>query len=114
MKTNVVAKKAGLVAEAIEAEKTIIHISTLAKKPDMASPTFAKLLEPIQKALSGIVEIKDKSRGDPLFNHLSVVAEGVPALGWFTCVSIYKHARSRNNNLMFHFRNQRLSPLSAT
>lgn len=45
-----------------------------------------KLVEPIQKALTGIVSIKDQHRGDPLFNHLSVVAEGVAALGWFTAV----------------------------
>ena len=76
-----------MVAEAIEAEKTIIHIASLAKKPDMTSSVFMKLIEPIQKALSGVVELKEKNRGDPLFNHLSVVAEGIPALGWFTCVS---------------------------
>ncbi|KAI9492205.1 adenylate cyclase associated N terminal-domain-containing protein [Zychaea mexicana] len=80
-----VAAQAALVAEAIEAEKTIIHIASLAKKPDMSSSVFMKLIEPIQKALSGVVEIKEKNRGAALFNHLSVVAEGVPALGWFTC-----------------------------
>ncbi|KAI9263262.1 adenylate cyclase associated N terminal-domain-containing protein [Phascolomyces articulosus] len=80
-----VAAQAALVAEAIEAEKTIIHIASLAKKPDMTSSVFMKLIEPIQKALSGVVELKEKNRGDPFFNHLSVVAEGVPALGWFTC-----------------------------
>ncbi|KAI7853696.1 adenylate cyclase associated N terminal-domain-containing protein [Circinella umbellata] len=80
-----VATQAALVAEAIEAEKTIIHIASLAKKPDMTSSVFMKLIEPIQKALSGVVELKEKNRGDPLFNHLSVVAEGIPALGWFTC-----------------------------
>lgn len=72
--------------EAVDAEKTIIQISCLAKKPDMSSSAFMKLVEPIQKALTGIVGIKDQHRGDPLFNHLSVVAEGVAALGWFTAV----------------------------
>ena len=52
----------------------------------MTSPTFMKLLEPIQKSLGSIMEIKDANRPDPLFNHLSTVAEGIPALGWFTCV----------------------------
>lgn len=52
----------------------------------MSSPTFMKLLEPIQKALAEIVEIKDTNRPSPLFNNLSAVAEGIPALGWFTCV----------------------------
>ena len=53
----------------------------------MGSATFMKLLEPIQKALAGIIEIKDANRPSPLFNNLSTVAEGIPALGWFTCVS---------------------------
>lgn len=47
-----------------------------------------KLIEPIQKALLAIGEIKDQGRGDPHFNNLSVVAEGIPALGWFTVVSL--------------------------
>ncbi|CDH58949.1 adenylyl cyclase-associated protein [Lichtheimia corymbifera JMRC:FSU:9682] len=79
-----VSEQATLTLEAVDAEKTIIQISCLAKKPDMSSSAFMKLVEPIQKALTGIVSIKDQHRGDPLFNHLSVVAEGVAALGWFT------------------------------
>lgn len=53
----------------------------------MGSAIFLKFLEPIQKALAGIIEIKDANRPNPLFNNLSTVAEGIPALGWFTCVS---------------------------
>jgi adenylyl cyclase-associated protein len=53
----------------------------------MTSTTFMKLLEPIQKALAGVIELKDANRSSPYFNHLSAVAEGIPALGWFTCVS---------------------------
>lgn len=74
--------------QAVEAERDIIYISALSQKPDMSSSTFMKLLEPIQRALSEIVNIKDANRPDPLFNHLSTVAEGIPSLGWFTCVSI--------------------------
>ncbi|KAI8337319.1 adenylate cyclase associated N terminal-domain-containing protein [Blakeslea trispora] len=82
---GLVAKQALLVKQAIDAEKDIIYISTLSQKPDMTSSTFMKLLEPIQKSLGSIMEIKDANRPDPLFNHLSAVAEGIPALGWFTC-----------------------------
>ncbi|KAI8990309.1 adenylate cyclase associated N terminal-domain-containing protein [Pilobolus umbonatus] len=82
---GVVAEQAHLVKQAVDAERDIIYISTLSQKPDMSSGTFMKLLEPIQTALSGIIEIKDKNRPSPFFNHLSVVAEGIPALGWFTC-----------------------------
>ncbi|KAI8076828.1 adenylate cyclase associated N terminal-domain-containing protein [Halteromyces radiatus] len=79
-----VAQQSTLVLEAIQAERDIIRISTLAQKPDMSSPVFAKIITPIQQTLTSIVEIKDKHRGDPLFNHLSTVAEAIPALGWFT------------------------------
>lgn len=42
-----------------------------------------KLLEPIQTALGEASNVKDKNRADKqLFNHLSAVAEGLPALGW--------------------------------
>ncbi|CAO3702722.1 unnamed protein product [Rhizopus stolonifer] len=80
-----VSSQAQLVKQAVQAERDIIYISTLSQKPDMSSPTFMKLLEPIQKALSEIVNLKDANRPDVLFNHLSAVAEGIPALGWFTC-----------------------------
>ena len=46
---------------------------------------FLKLIEPIQKALGDVNDIKEKNRSDrKLFNHLSAVAEGLPALGWVT------------------------------
>lgn len=47
------------------------------------------LLEPIQKALAQVIEIKDANRPNPGFNSLSTVAEGIPSLGWFTCVSSF-------------------------
>ncbi|KAI8077299.1 adenylate cyclase associated N terminal-domain-containing protein [Gilbertella persicaria] len=82
---DVVAEQALLVKQAVDAERDIIHMSALAQKPDMTSPTFMKILEPIQKSLGSIIEIKDANRPSPMFNHLSTVAEGIPALGWFTC-----------------------------
>ncbi|KAI8060944.1 adenylate cyclase associated N terminal-domain-containing protein [Gongronella butleri] len=81
---GLVAEQSALVAEAIQAERDIIRVSTLAQKPDMSSPTFATLITPIQTALMAVVDIKDKNRGNAQFNHLSAVAEAIPALGWFT------------------------------
>ncbi|UTT95002.1 hypothetical protein NDA17_003831 [Ustilago hordei] len=46
-------------------------------------PVFADLLKPLQAALTDVIEMRDKNRGDKqLFNHLSTVSEGIPALGW--------------------------------
>ncbi|KAG1469242.1 hypothetical protein G6F56_003368 [Rhizopus delemar] len=80
-----VSSQAQLVKQAVQAERDIIYISTLSQKPDISSPTFMKLLEPIQKALSEVVNLREANRHDAFFNHLSAVAEGIPALGWFTC-----------------------------
>jgi adenylyl cyclase-associated protein len=63
-------------------------VAAIAKKPDMSSPTFAKLVEPTQKALMAITDIKDKNRGHQQFNHLSTVAEGIPAFGWIAVVRL--------------------------
>lgn len=79
--------QAQLLQELISAQRDFIHIAAIAKKPDMSSPSFAKLVEPTQKALMAITDIKDKHRGHKQFNHLSTVAEGVPAFGWIAVVS---------------------------
>ena len=50
------------------------------KKPDAA--TLQTLLKPMADGLGKIGELKEKNRASPLFNHLSAVAEGMPALGW--------------------------------
>lgn len=45
------------------------------------------LLGPTQQALMKVTEIKENNRADKHFNHLSEVAEGIPALAWVTLVS---------------------------
>lgn len=51
----------------------------------MPSPVFMKLLEPIQKALGDASQVRESNRGDrKLFNHLSAISEGIPAVGWVT------------------------------
>jgi len=37
----------------------------------------------LQKASDTINNLRESNRPSPLFNHLSAVAEGVVALGWF-------------------------------
>lgn len=45
------------------------------------------LLGPTQQALMKVTEIKESNRASKQFNHLSEVAEGIPALAWVTLVS---------------------------
>ncbi|KAJ3337580.1 F-actin-capping protein subunit alpha [Gonapodya sp. JEL0774] len=67
---------------AFASQLQIISTASLAKKPD--APTLQTLVvsSGLQPALQKVVEIKDKNRPSPLFNHLSAVAEGAPGLGW--------------------------------
>jgi adenylyl cyclase-associated protein len=55
-------------------------VSTKAKKPDVPPP---ELMTELHKASDNINNIKESNRASPLFNHLSAVAEGIVALGWF-------------------------------
>ena len=50
-------------------------------------PQFMALLGPTQQALMKVTSIKEDNRPSKQFNHLSEVAEGIPALAWVTLVS---------------------------
>ena len=74
-----------LVHQAFLTQKGLIEKASQSKKPAPASiPEFVK---PLQTLIQRIVELKDKNRPSPLFNHLSCVAEGIPALGWVVVVT---------------------------
>ena len=77
-----VTEQAAIVAEAFNAQKGIISAAAQCTKPDFSSKAFSSLLEPLQTALVRIGNIKDENRASPLFNHLSAIADGIPAMGW--------------------------------
>ncbi|KAJ3116008.1 F-actin-capping protein subunit alpha [Phlyctochytrium bullatum] len=77
---GLVQEQAGHVKDAFAAQKALIEIAASSKKPDTA--TLQSLLGPTQKEIEAIVSIRDKNRPSPLFNHLSVLSEGIPAIGW--------------------------------
>jgi adenylyl cyclase-associated protein len=68
--------------KALETTKDILKISLKAVKPDLQSSEFAELVKPIQRHADFIIELREKNRGFKFVNHLSTVAEGIPALGW--------------------------------
>ncbi|MCO5613787.1 hypothetical protein L7F22_068065 [Adiantum nelumboides] len=74
------------VVAAFEGVRQTVLVAGSSKKPTGSpSPVFMKLLEPIQKALEETQNAKEKNRADrKLFNHLSAIAEGIPAVGWVT------------------------------
>ncbi|KAJ3075665.1 hypothetical protein HK102_005552, partial [Quaeritorhiza haematococci] len=65
---------------ALQAQRKLIEIASASKKPDASA--LPDLLKPTQASIEQVVGLKDKNRPSPLFNHLSTVAEGIPALGW--------------------------------
>lgn len=50
----------------------------------MNSGDFQEAIKPISEAIQATQEIKDKNRGSPFFNHLSMVADGIMLLAWIT------------------------------
>lgn len=80
-----VAEQSACVLRTFKAQRDLILLASSCQKPSggVASPVFADLLKPLQAALTQVIEIRDKNRGDKqLFNHLSTVSEGIPAVGW--------------------------------
>lgn len=73
-------------AELFALQRALVYQATACTKPDDAA--FQKLLAPFSKAITAVVEIKDANRSNRVvFNHLSTVADGIPAVGWVTVVS---------------------------
>lgn len=66
--------------EAFKAERTYLLVSTKAKKPEPQPP---ELITELHRSSDAINSIRDANRPSPLFNHLSAVAEGIVAMGWF-------------------------------
>ncbi|KDN44681.1 hypothetical protein K437DRAFT_256912 [Tilletiaria anomala UBC 951] len=83
---DLIADQAKSVQEAFEAQRHIVLLAASSAKPGnggLQSPTFAKIVEPLQKALMAVTEIREKNRAQKkIFNHLSAVSEGIPAAGW--------------------------------
>jgi adenylyl cyclase-associated protein len=67
--------------QAFRAERTFILVTTKAKKPDSLPPA---LITELHKASDTANMLKDSNRPSPYFNHLSAIAEGIFALGWFS------------------------------
>ncbi|SPO19895.1 probable adenylyl-cyclase-associated protein CAP [Ustilago trichophora] len=82
---GIVHEQAASVVKTFRAQRDLVLLAASSQKPagGVTSPIFADLLKPLQAALTEVIEIRDKNRGDKQhFNHLSTVSEGIPAVGW--------------------------------
>ncbi|CAI7673932.1 unnamed protein product [Penicillium manginii] len=77
---GLVEEQSKAVLQAFEAERTYLFVATKAKKPEHQP---IELMTDLHKASDCINNIRESNRASPLFNHLSAVAEGIVALGWF-------------------------------
>lgn len=72
--------KSTAVLGAFEAERVFIYVTTKAKHPQPLPP---ELMTDLHKSSDTINNIRESNRPSPYFNHLTAVAEGIVALGWF-------------------------------
>jgi adenylyl cyclase-associated protein len=77
---DLVAKQAEVVVKAVQQQRELIAKAVVCKKP--SQETLQKLLEPTSNLIKEVIDLRDKNRTSPLFNHLSTISEGIGALGW--------------------------------
>ncbi|KAG9051111.1 hypothetical protein FS837_011957 [Tulasnella sp. UAMH 9824] len=75
--------QAKLVRSLLETQRDIIYCATQCAKP--SGTDLPTILKPLIDGLEAISKLKDANRAGPhrdLFEHLSAVADGAPAVGW--------------------------------
>lgn len=77
---GLVEEQSKAVLQAFQAERTFIYVSLKARKP---SPQPPELMTELHNASDTIDNLREAHRDSPYFSHLSAVAEGIVALGWF-------------------------------
>jgi hypothetical protein len=71
----------------------LLKIASACKKPDQKA--FAALLTDLQTDIDTIIQHKDNNRKErDWFDHLSMIAAGVPCMAWVTMVSFAYQSRS--------------------
>lgn len=75
-----VQQQAALVKQAVTAQRAFLSVASQSKKP--ADSALQSLLKPTSDKMAEISGIRDKNRAHKFFNWLSVLSEGISALGW--------------------------------
>lgn len=68
--------------QAFTAQRQFLLVATKAKKPDMT--TCMEILKDLQAAMEKVDEVRQANREAALRDPLTMVADGVGALGWVT------------------------------
>lgn len=80
--------QADQVANGFDAQKDFVRLASACTKLPSSAPEYQDLIGPTQTALMAVIEAKEKNRAAKESNQLTVVSEGIPALGWVTLVSL--------------------------
>lgn len=75
-----------MLAQAFAAVGALVATASVSKKPDAS--VLPELFKSLSELLMKVTDIKDRNRPSPLFNYLSAVADGAPALGWVSIVGV--------------------------
>lgn len=80
-----VAEQAQEVRTAFDRTHDIVQAASMCQPPaeGSVSHAYTALFQPLQAQLQRVMDIREQNRSHTsLFNHLSTVSEGIPALGW--------------------------------
>lgn len=72
------------VLSAFVAQRKCLLIAAKARKPDIKSPIYMEILKELQSMIGAVNDIRVANRGSSVFNHLTMVSEGVAVLAWIT------------------------------
>uniref|UniRef100_A0A0K3CL96 Adenylyl cyclase-associated protein n=1 Tax=Rhodotorula toruloides TaxID=5286 RepID=A0A0K3CL96_RHOTO len=81
---GLIAEQAEHVAKAFHAQKDFVQLASACTKLPTSSPQYPTVIGPTQSALLAAIDMREKNRASKESNQLTVVAEGLPALGWVT------------------------------
>ncbi|XP_055997685.1 adenylyl cyclase-associated protein 1-like isoform X4 [Ostrea edulis] len=70
----------GLVQKGFGNLRQYLYVASRSKKP--SEPVMEKLFDPVKKVIEETMTFKDNNRPSKQFNHLSAIAESLPALCW--------------------------------
>lgn len=75
-------QQSAAVLRAFAAERKFLIVTTKAKKPDIQSPVYMEVLKELHTTMGVVSDIREANRTSPLFQHLSIVSEGISVLFW--------------------------------
>lgn len=88
-------------ANGFQAQRDFVRLASACTKLPTSAPEYQELIAPTQSALLAVIDVKEKNRASKENNQLTVVSEGIPALGWVTLVSPLSDEHGRQTDLTF-------------